>query len=369
MLKKILATFVITLLVFSFAACSDTALDDGGNGEADDSINVILLIPGELGDKSFFDAANNGMNLVRDELGANIRVIEMGTDSTSWEPNFLDAIEGDYDIIISGNDTTELMNELASEYTEQRFINFDTSEIEGQPENVYSMFYSTNDLSFLAGAVAALVTNSDMELANEASRIGFLGGMDIPGINDFLVGYIEGALYVNPEIEMFISYAGDFGDPARGKELTLVQYNSNVDISFNVAGGTGLGLLDAAYETNNYAIGVDSDQAMLFADTDPDKAEHIVTSAVKYIDQAILRAVEMHVEGTLPYGEHEVLGVVENGVGLAKNTYYETLLPQEIKDRIEEIEELLVNGEITVSTAFGMTADEINELRDKVRIR
>jgi basic membrane protein A len=207
-----------------------------------------------------------------------------------------------------------------------------------------------------------------MELANEENIIGFLGGMDIPGINDFLVGYIEGAQYVDPEIQMFISYAGNFTDPALGKELTLIQYNSGADVSFNVAGGTGLGLLDAAYETDKYAIGVDSDQAMLFADSEPEKAEHIVTSAVKYIDQAILRAVEKHQEGTLPYGTHETLGVAEGGVGLAKNSYYQELLTEEIKNELDSIEQLLIDGEITVSSAFGMSSEEINEIRDSVSL-
>ncbi|MFP4457285.1 MAG: BMP family ABC transporter substrate-binding protein [Clostridia bacterium] len=370
MSKKIFLSLIVVLLLFSLIGCSEDAVDDPNEGEpnGEEALRAILLIPGELGDKSFFDAANNGMALIEENLEAEIKVVEMGTESTAWEPNFLDAIEGGYDIIISGNDTTELMNELATDYPDQMFINFDTSETENQPENVYSMFYTTNDLSFMAGAAAALITNSDMELANEEKIIGFLGGMDIPGINDFLVGYIQGAQHVDPEIKMFISYAGDFGDPAKGKELTLIQYNSGADVSFNVAGGTGLGLLDAAYETDNYAIGVDSDQAMLFAESEPEKAAHIVTSAVKYIDQAIFRAVEMHVEGTLPYGTHEELGVAEGGVGLAKNTYYETLLSEEIKAELNDIEQLLVDGEITVDSAFGMSSEEINEIRDSVSI-
>jgi basic membrane protein A len=368
MKKKFLVSFVIALLLFSVFGCTPEAQDPTDGDEGEDNLSVILLIPGELGDKSFFDAANNGMTLLEEELGAEIKVVEMGTESTDWEPNFLDAIEGDYDVIISGNDTTELMNELASDYPDQSFINFDTSQTENQPDNVYAMFYSTNDLSFMAGAAAALITNSDMELANEENIIGFLGGMDIPGINDFLVGYIEGAQYVDPEIQMFISYAGDFTDPALGKELTLIQYNSGADVSFNVAGGTGLGLLDAAYETDKYAIGVDSDQAMLFADSEPEKAEHIVTSAVKYIDQAILRAVEKHQEGTLPYGTHETLGVAEGGVGLAKNSYYQELLTEEIKNELDSIEQLLIDGEITVSSAFGMSSEEINEIRDSVSL-
>ena len=364
-MKKI-AVVMSILLVLSFVltGCSSpkNVPDKDASGE---KLKVVLLIPGTLGDKSFFDSANAGLELVRKELGAETKVIEMGTDSTKWEPTFIDVSEGDWDIIISGNDTTELMNTLAAEYPEKRYINFDTF-IEETVDNVYSMFYSTNEVSYLAGALAGLVTKSDIEIANKENVIGFLGGMDIPGINDFLVGYIEGAKSVNPDVKVIVSYAGDFGDPAKGKELGLVQYNSGADISFNVAGGTGLGLIDAATEKNGYAIGVDSDQAMLFKDSDPEKAGHIVSSAVKRIDQAIFDAVKKHIEGTLEYGTHNSMGVAEGAVGLAKNEYYDKL-PQDIKDKIIEIEQEIANGEIKVGTAFGVSTDKINELRESVK--
>ncbi|MDF2520038.1 MAG: basic rane lipoprotein [Clostridia bacterium] len=370
-MKKI-ALILCTILILSIGltACTGggkTPADEAPQGQAPDTdkLKVVLLIPGNLGDKSFFDAANAGLELVKSKLGAETKVIEMGTDSTKWEPNFIDASEGDWDIIISGNETTEIMNTLAVEYPDKRYIDFDTS-VEETAENVYSMFYSTNEVSYLAGALAGLVTKSDMELANKENVIGFLGGMDIPGINDFLIGYIEGAKSVNPDVKVIISYAGDFGDPAKGKELGLVQYNSGADISFNVAGGTGLGLIDAAKDKNRYAIGVDSDQAMLFKDTDAEKASRIVTSAVKRIDQAIYNAVKAHQEGTLEYGKHNQVGIAEDGVGLAKNEYYEKL-PQDIKDQIKAIEEKIAKGEIKVGTAFGQSTEQINELRESVK--
>lgn len=361
-MKKIALLLIAVLLLGTIlTGCS------GGNTEqpTEEKLKVVLLIPGSLGDKSFFDAANAGLELVKNELGAETKVIEMGTDATKWEPVFVDVSEEDWDIIISGNATTELMNKTATEYPDKKYVNFDTS-VQETPDNVYAMFYGTNEVSYLAGALAGLVTKSDMELANDENIIGFLGGMDIPGINDFLIGYIEGAQFVNPDVKVAVSYAGNFGDPAKGKELTLVQYNSGADISFNVAGGTGLGLIDAAKEKNAYAIGVDSDQALLFKDTDAEKAEHIVTSAVKMIDQAILNAVKGYVDGNLAFGTYNRMGVAEGGVGLAKNEYYKQL-PQDIKDKLDEVEQKMKNGEITVGTAFGVETEEINELRELVK--
>lgn len=363
MKRRSIVISMLLVIALLLSACSTSDNDTDVVGE--DPLKVVLLIPGNLGDKSFFDSANAGLELVKSELGAKTKVIEMGTDTTKWEPTFSDVSEEDWDIIISGNDTTELMNEMGGKYPEKRYINFDTF-IEETADNVYAMFYSTNQVSFLAGALASMITTSDMEYANEENVIGFLGGMDIPGINDFLVGYIEGAKSVNEDVKVLVSYAGDFTDAPKGKELGLIQYRSGVDVSFNVAGGTGLGLMDAAFEQDAYAIGVDSDQAMMFKETDPDKADNIISSAVKRIDQAILNAVKKHLAGELEYGTHDELGVAEGAVGLAKNEYYETL-PEDIKTKITEIEEKISNGEITVGTAFGVTTEDIEALRQTVK--
>ena len=361
-MKKNLGIFTMISIL---AVSGIWALGNNGKPKDDSKLRVILVIPGNLGDKSYFDSANRGMELIADSLSAEVRVIEAGTDSTRWEPSLYDAIDGDWDIIISGNTMSELLNRIAAEYPKRRFINFDSSEAQ-TPRNVYSMSYALNDIGFLAGSLAALITNADLPLSRAGNIIGFLGGMDIPGINDFLVGYIEGAVAVDPEIRVLVSYAGDFGDPAKGKELSLVQYNAGADVIYNVAGGTGLGLMDAAKEAGAYAIGVDSDQAMLFAETDPQKAAHIVTSTVNRIDRAILRAVELHINGTLPYGTHEILGVGEGGVGLVKNRFYRAILNQDIRTRIEEIEQQLSSGQIQVSTAFGMSSEEVNAIRQSV---
>ncbi len=366
-LSLILCFALLLTVLAGCAADGKKTPDQDANKSQGESLKVVLLIPGLLGDKSFFDASNRGLEMVKNELGAETKVIEMGLDKTKWEPTLVDVSEQDWDIIISGSwEMTELLNEIAPLYPDKKYINFDTSDDEVS-ENLYAMFYRTNEVSFLAGALAAMVTTSDMPMANPEKEIGFLGGMDNPGINDFLLGYIEGAKYVEPEIKVNISYIGDFVNPAKGKEMALSQYNSGVDIGFNVAGQSGLGQLDAAQELDKYAIGVDSDQAMLFKETDIEKSKHIVSSAIKNIDKAILRAVKMHQEGTLEYGKYEVLGFAEDGIGLAKNEFYNELVTDEIKAQMEEIEAKLSNGEIEVGTAFGLSTEEMNEIRESVK--
>lgn len=328
---------------------------------SDTPLKVALLVPGNLGDKSFFDMANAGMSLIREQLGAETKVVEMGTDQTKWEPTLLDFAEQDWDIIITGNvEIFDLLEQTALDHPEKNFINFDTSKEEVTP-NMYSAFYKTNELSYMAGALAALKAKETGE-----TKIGFIGGMDIPGINDFLVGYIEGAQYVMPDIKVAISYAGSFTDAAKGKELAITMYNSGVGIIYQAAGQTGLGVIDAARELDKLVIGVDSDQAAAFIDSDPDKANVIITSAVKKIDECILRAVSEHHSGKL-YGHYEALGVKENGVGLAKNEIYKKLVSAEDQAVIDDIEAKIGEGEISIGTAFGKETSEIEELRNSVQ--
>ncbi|MEK3791276.1 BMP family ABC transporter substrate-binding protein [Paenibacillus sp. FSL R7-0204] len=379
-MKKKMLTLMLLAVMVLVAACGNnksgngngaTATPgtdaEGGGAAAGDKLKVVLLIPGTLGDKSFFDAANNGLQKVKSELGAETKVVEMGADKTKWEPTFNDIAAEDWDVVISGgSEITEMFNATAEANPDKKFINYDT-DIEEAPANMYNMSYSTNEVSFLAGAAAALATQSDMPNANKDNVIGFLGGMDIPGINAFLVGYIQGAQYVDPEVKVAVSYAGDFVNPAKGKELSLIQYNSGVDIIFNVAGGTGLGIFDAAKEKNKYAIGVDSDQAMLLKDTDSAKANLIVTSAIKKIDSAILGAVKKLQDGTLEMGKRDVLGFVEDGVGIAENEIYKAAFPAELQTKIEEVKQKLINKEIKVDNAMGMETSEVEAIRNAVK--
>ncbi|WP_340033673.1 BMP family ABC transporter substrate-binding protein [Paenibacillus sp. FSL E2-0202] len=376
--KKVLSLLLLMVMVLVTACGNNTSNNgssantgsnaaEGGETGAGDKLKVVLLIPGTLGDKSFFDSANNGLQKVKDELGAETKVVEMGVDKTKWEPTFNDIASEDWDVIISGgSEITEMFNATAELYPDKKFINYDT-DIDEAPDNMYNMSYATNEVSFLAGAVAALATQSDMPNATPENVIGFVGGMDIPGINAFLVGYIQGAQYVDPDVKVAVSYAGDFVNPAKGKELSLIQYNSGVDVIFNVAGGTGLGIFDAAKEKKKYAIGVDSDQAMLINDTDSEKANLIVTSSIKKIDTAILGAVKRLQEGTLEMGKRDVMSFVDDGVGIAENDIYKNVFPADLQAKVEEVKQKLINKEIKVDNAMGMETAEVEAIRNAVK--
>ncbi|WP_282925935.1 BMP family ABC transporter substrate-binding protein [Helcococcus kunzii] len=363
-MNRTIGIFLALIMLFSFVACGKS--DRKGNVAKGEKFKVILLIPGNLGDKSFFDAANAGITELNKIGDYETKVVEMTADESKWEPALLDAIDGGYDLIISGNGSSDIMNKLAKENKDLKFFNFDNAGTDA-PENVYSVSYATNEGSFLAGVFASLVTtNTELKLANKNKTIGFMGGMDIPGINDFLVGYIQGAQHIDPEIKIVTTYAGSFGDPAKGKELSLGMYNIGVDISFNVAGQTGLGSIDAANETKKYAIGVDSDQAMLYKDSEPEKAQKVLTSVVKNIDKVIVDSVQKAKEGKLEYGKHELLGLKDDAVGLSDNEIYQTV-PENIRKKLEEVKDEILSEKIKVKSAFKMSTDEIAKYRESVQ--
>jgi basic membrane protein A len=334
---------------------------------AESSFSVALLIP-YLGDQSFFDLAAVGIGEINKALpDVKTRIIEIGTDDSKWESYFFDAAEQGYDVILSCNwQIAPHLNAAAKQYPDQKFVNFDIETSPGLP-NVYSMLYATNEIGYLCGIVAAATTTSKMPLANPQAMIGFIGGMDIPSINDFMVGYVEGAKAVNPAIKVAVSYAGGFQDVATAKEIALNQYKSGCDVIFACAGNAGNGVIDAAKELNHYVIGVDSDQAMLFKASDPEKSRRIITSGYKTIDKTILSAVRKAKEGTLAWGEHVKYAYAEGGVGIAKNEFYDAALTPEVKAVVTAQEAKLKASAVKISSAFDMDAATINAFRDAVK--
>ncbi len=348
-LRLLLAVMLVFLLAFSAIA-------------QDEPLKVVSVINGTLGDKSFFDSAQRGMDAVADEYDLDIDTVELGIDPANWEPGLLDVMADtdSYDILIAG--TFQMIDFMAANvhnYPDKFFMFYDAPMpydnmdvcVEGCA-NVYSMTYAQNQGSFLAGVYAAAVTTSMMDGTNDDPIIGAVGGQQIPVIDDFIVGYEQGACLVNPDTVSIVQYAGSWNDPARGKEITLAMYEQGADIVFQIAGGTGVGVFEAAQEQGRFAIGVDSDQAVIVAETDPDQAERILTSMLKNVDNSIFRAITLHLDGELPYGSSESLGIPEGGVGLAKNEFYDMATSDDIKAMVEAAEAAVVSGDIEVQTVF-----------------
>ena len=213
-------------------------------------------------------------------------------------------------------------------------------------------------------------TSKDFTNNNPDKKIiGLLGGMDIPVINDFLVGYIEGAQYVDKDIKVALSYVGAWNDPAKGKEFTLAMYRQGADVVFAVAGETGNGVLEAAKEMDRWSIGVDSDMQLIYEEKDMGIVNHTLTSMLKNVDLSLVRAIKLYQEGKLEFGMNEELGLKEGAVGLANNQYYQKILEANpvIAQNLKVIEEKVTSGEIKVTSAMGLTNEALDAIRNPVK--
>jgi basic membrane protein A len=314
----------------------------------DNPLKVALVLHGTLGDKSFFDSAAAGMEKAKAELPVDVKIIELGYDRSKWQPGLQDTADSDYDVIIAGTfDMTPYIVELAAQYPDTKFIDFDDSPDFSACEcsNVLSVMYGTSTAGYLAGYAAAKLSKTGV--------LGTILGMEFPTVTDFKVGFDQGAKDANPNVEILNAVAGTFSDPAKGKEIGLAQLGQNADIIFPIAGSTGIGALQAIKEAGGgkLAVGVDSDQASIFAaGGDQAQADVIFTSVEKKVGESLFLALKGTIDGTQEYGKRVLLGLKDGAVGISKNAQYEKLVPADLRAEIDGLEAKIASGEITVAT-------------------
>ena len=394
-MKKFFAlTIVLLLAIGLFTGCSSAAAEESAGtsdaetdaevvaeaeseaateinaafDKANSDIGVVMVINTNLGDKSFCDLSNQGLLEAAEEFGFRTKVIELGGDATKQIPTLIEFAEDpEWDIIVCGTyNIKEAVQEVAQEFPDQKFILYDSKDDLELP-NVYSVEHLQNEGSFIVGAAAAMLTSSDAELANDEKIIGFVAGGENTSINDFLVGYIQGAQAVDPDTKVLISYVGDFKDTAKAKEMAIAQINQGADVVFQVAGGAGLGVLEGCAEKNVYAIGVDSDQYTVLLDTAPDTAAHIATSMQKKVNKTVYNALSAALNGTLPWGGYETAGLAVGSVGAAKNDNFNAIFTAEQIAQLEELEAQVLSGDIVVQSAIGMDNETIDEIRNSAK--
>ena len=383
-MKKYLSIFLAALMVAtmmagcgggnggSSAPAPSTPAGDGGSTsapapEGTKVWKVANIVNGNLGDKSFFDSCEAGLKKLQDDGLITYKTFELGAtdaDQPKWVST-LDELSADaeYDLIVCGTYQMDAyLNECAQKYPDQKYFIYD-AEV-AQP-NVASITFRQNDLGYLVGTAAALMTSSDMEKINPEKVIGFVGGEDGPVINDFLVGYIQGAQAADPEVKIDTQYVGNFFDTGRGKEIANVMINNKCDVIWGVAGGAGNGAAEAAAEKDVWFIGVDSDQEATFSASQPQMAAVTIFSGLKNCGDGIIYMLNELNAGTIQWGKTTQLGIVEGGVGLTNGGNFQKL-PDNIKKALEDVVPKVSSGEIKVDTAFDESFD-IKGLRDSVR--
>jgi basic membrane protein A len=225
------------------------------------------------------------------------------------------------------------LEEIAKEYPDTKFVIIDS--VVDQP-NVQSVVFKEHEGSFLVGMAAAL--------ASETEKVGFVGGMDIPLIRNFAQGYEQGVHYVDPDDEVFVNMTGTtpaaWNDPAKGAELAQSQFDRGADVVYAAAGGTGLGVLQAAADSGKLSIGVDSNQNFLHPGS-------VLTSMLKRVDVAVYDAFKSAQDGTFEPGMRN-LGLAENGVGYAIDDNNRALITPEMEAQLEDAKAKIIAGEIVV---------------------
>lgn len=341
-MKKFISILLALSLMFSMAACGNK--DTKENEDDGEKIwKVAVLLP-YIGDQSYYDAveiARKELNEEYDNIEATL--MEIGTDYSLWESFFTDACESGYDLIVSGfADVEPVLYDAAERYPDQLFFNFDFSSPEDL-DNVFAVDYSLSDIGYIAGYLSSEITVSDMEKANPDKKVGVVVGEDSNYMNDFIGSFCE--VCTEMGVKVYISYANSFADPAKGKEQALAMYNDGVDVIWQVAGGTGLGVFEAAAETGKYTLGVDADQTIAL-EGQPHLAETIVTSLKKDCGAALKYAVEQLIAGEYPAGTTMTMGIEQDTIGVIENDQYISMVPETIRSNTQDIINKLKSGEI-----------------------
>jgi basic membrane protein A len=333
-MQRAIALVTALGLLAALAGCST---DEPGSASGALRVGMVFDVGGK-GDKSFNDSAYRGLLNAADAFGVEHTEFEPGQDADR-ETGLRKLAQARYDVIIGvGFLFSDAMRKVAVDYPDVHFacVDFDARPGEELPDNLAGLRFREEEGSFLVGVLAGL--------HSENGRIGFVGGMDIPLIHKFEAGYVAGAKHANPSVSVSVAYAGTspqaFADPAKGKELALLQYGRGVDVIYHASGSTGNGVIEAAREVNRYAIGVDSNQNYM-------APGNVLTSMVKRVDNAVYMTIESAVEGAFQGGLRE-FGLAEDGVGYAVDDYNRDLLTDEMIETVEAARAAIVAGSIVV---------------------
>ncbi len=321
-----------TALVVAVLVAAVTA--PAGHVAAQEFVPAIVFDMGGKFDKSFNEAAYAGAERFKKETAIAYREFEVTNEAQREQALRNMARRGSQVVVGIGFSQASGMERVAREFPNLKFAIVDA--VVDLP-NVQSIVFKEHEGSFLVGMAAAM--------ASKTGKIGFVGGMDIPLIRRFALGYEEGAKYVNAKIEIYRNMTGTtpaaWNDPTRGGELARSQFDRGADVIYAAAGATGLGVLQAAKDKGRLAIGVDSNQNHIHPGS-------VLTSMIKRVDLAVYEAFKAARDGTWRAGVRS-LGVAEGGVGFSLDQHNRGLITAEMEKRLQQARADIVAGKIKVT--------------------
>ena len=327
-----------------FAALAVLALaagcgGSGGSGTTTSSSSakafvVLVTDVNQLNDHGFNQLAYQGLKRAQRELGIRGQVYQ-SPSSQAYIPNLSQAARKKADLVISvGFDQAAAIAKVAKQFPDTHFAIIDVSnaDLAGKPKNVQGLIFKEQEVGYLAGYLAGLVEKQ----SGKQNTIGSVGGQKQPPVDRYIAGYQAGALKADPNIKLLNSYSNEWVDQAKCKQLALNQISDGADIVFQVAGGCGLGVLDAAKEQGVWGIGVDADQSYL--------GPQVLTSALKRVDTSVYSTIQQVLDDKFAGGTDSVFSLKNDGVGLGKIS---PKVPKADVEKVQELEKQIAAGKVT----------------------
>ena len=336
-LRSGLAALGVLLLVAACGGDGDSGSATGQTEGIEKAQFKIALVTdvGQLNDRGFNQLAYEGLKRAEKELDVEIRVAQ-SRSAADYIPNHTTLVRQGFDLVIGvGFAQGDAVDVAASRLPDARYaiIDVDQQSLKHKPKNVVGILFKEEQAGYLAGVLAGLAVKGE----SAAPVVGSVGGYKEPPVDRFIAGYQAGAKWAVPQVKTLNGYSSDWDDAAKCKELALDQIARGASVVFQVAGGCGLGALDAAKERDVWGIGVDADQSFL--------GDFVLTSAMKRVDEAVFRTIKSVIEGRWEGGKNLVFGLEEDGVGLGKIS---PQVPDEDRTVLEDVESKIRAGEVTI---------------------
>lgn len=337
-ISLVLATAMILSMTFVMAGCGDSK-DEGSEGK---DLKVVGVVSTALGDKSFNDSAKEGLDTLKKQ-GFDTSLVECDGDSSKWEQSLRSAADTADMVIAVGAEFT-MIEKVCKDYPDVKFVWVDmVADHLSDYDNLTCIQYKQNEGSYLVGYIAGSMTKSNV--------VGFIGGMDIDVINDFYVGYAQGAKDANKDIKVVKRYAGSWSDPDKGAQCAQDLKAQGADIIFAAAGASGNGAILKAKDLGIKVIGVDQDQRLTMSDY----ADDILCSMLKNVGNSVIDMVNNYYEDNDSWTGGEVFHAGMDG-DYIKVSYggddQEVIVPEDVRKAVDEKAEEIKSGKIVVDTVF-----------------
>jgi basic membrane protein A len=328
---------------------SDETTTEGDGMEAETTNVGMVYATGGLGDGSFNDQAQEGIQQAAEDFDVEYEDAEPDEVAQfgNYQEQFASSTDPDYDLVSCiGFLQADGLSETAQNYPDQDFQIVDSVV---DADNVGSYVFREHEGSYLVGVLAGQLTSMSFSAggastASDSTNVGFVGGVEGSLIGKFEAGFTAGVKAVSEDIDVQTSYVGDFNDPSGGKEAALSMYSSGSDVVYHAAGNTGTGVFQAAQEEGKFAVGVDRDQSV----TKDNYADVILASMVKRVDTAVYNAVEAKVNGNFEGGAVTTLGLPEDGVSCVYGQQLGAEIPEDVKTSVSDARQGIIDGDISV---------------------